>query len=393
MHMRWVIPACVVLAGCADGSTPDTSVVVRDSLGIRIVESMAPLWADSSGWRVDPRPLLDLAESGSGPGHEFQTVRDILRLPDGRIIVVDEGNDEVSSYGPDGTLLRRMGRGGEGPGEFRRPRTVERVAGDSLAIWDPSLRRLTMLDSQLSVGRVNVLPDPNIRTIQLNWFGDSTFIAPLYSLEGFDGVDEILGPYRKPFYLARISFSTGQVDTIARMAGGEGFATERFDAPGLFQRVSQVAVRPGMIVTGDSDLMEFFVYGSTAAVESIIRVPNYDLSISEEDIDRELALWLSPEASPAIQAAAPRMPVPETKAAFRRILLDSEGRIWAQLYQTMSERDGPQMWEVFDTDGRWLGPVETPDRFNVWSIGENYVAGVFKDELDVQHPMILALRH
>ena len=40
---------------------------------------------------------------------------------------------------------------------------------------------------------------------------------------------------------------------------------------------------------------------------------------------------------------------------------------------------------MFDTEGRWLGMVETPRQFTVNEIGADYVLGVWLDDLDVQH--------
>ena len=34
--------------------------------------------------------------------------------------------------------------------------------------------------------------------------------------------------------------------------------------------------------------------------------------------------------------------------------------------------------------GRWLGDIETPPNGRVWDIGNDYVLGVWQDELDVQ---------
>ncbi len=52
----------------------------------------------------------------------------------------------------------------------------------------------------------------------------------------------------------------------------------------------------------------------------------------------------------------------------------------------------PRRWTVFSRDGVWLGEVEMPARFVVMDIGEDYVAGVMRDELDVEYVHVYALR-
>jgi hypothetical protein len=40
---------------------------------------------------------------------------------------------------------------------------------------------------------------------------------------------------------------------------------------------------------------------------------------------------------------------------------------------------------VFDVDGRRIATVELPERFNLMDAGADYVLGVWRDDLDVEH--------
>ncbi|MDT8370198.1 MAG: hypothetical protein RQ745_13410 [Longimicrobiales bacterium] len=88
------------------------------------------------------------------------------RLGDGRILVVDEGVDEIRLYSSSGRFIGGAGRTGEGPGEFAMPISAQPFRGDSIAVWDFWLRRLTVLDSALEVGRVSRLPSPDLHSIE-----------------------------------------------------------------------------------------------------------------------------------------------------------------------------------------------------------------------------------
>jgi hypothetical protein len=46
---------------------------------------------------------------------------------------------------------------------------------------------------------------------------------------------------------------------------------------------------------------------------------------------------------------------------------------------------------VFDPSGAWLGSVELPPRFFAFGISEEYVVGVWKDEMDVQRVRVYEL--
>jgi hypothetical protein len=63
--------------------------------------------------------------------------------PDGNSLVFDYRTREIKVYDPAGKYLRRVGRGGQGPGEYRRVGTMGYL-GDTLWITDPELRRITL---------------------------------------------------------------------------------------------------------------------------------------------------------------------------------------------------------------------------------------------------------
>jgi hypothetical protein len=98
-----------------------------------------------------------------------------------------------------------------------------------------------------------------------------------------------------------------------------------------------------------------------------------------------------------------QMIYPESFPAFDRLMLDRVGNVWAR---TTEEADlaryvptsswpvpsVPATWDVFDTTGVWLGSLELPARLHVSEIGDEYVAGVWLNELGVEFVHVYALR-
>ena len=88
------------------------------------------------------------------------------------------------------------------------------------------------------------------------------------------------------------------------------------------------------------------------------------------------------------------MVYPDHHPAFRRIYPDPSGHVWVELPNPEHPAPGsgvPTTWDVFDPSGAWLGSVEFPARFFVFEIGEGYVAGVWKDEMDVERVRVYEL--
>ena len=105
--MPLVIRVACTLAGPlgSNAQANDPSLTQReDSAGVQIVEALRPLWGDSSLWRIDPAPLLDLTASGSGPNHEFGHVGGMVRLADGSLVVADDTWLQIRLYSPRGQL-------------------------------------------------------------------------------------------------------------------------------------------------------------------------------------------------------------------------------------------------------------------------------------------------
>jgi len=83
---------------------------------------------------------------------------DVVRDGRGRYIVLVQLAARPYVFSPEGTLLRRLGREGSGPGEFRSPVRVVVLPHDSLLILDPSNGRASLLSPSLDFVRTISLP-------------------------------------------------------------------------------------------------------------------------------------------------------------------------------------------------------------------------------------------
>lgn len=53
---------------------------------------------------------------------------------------------------------------------------------------------------------------------------------------------------------------------------------------------------------------------------------------------------------------------------------------------------GSPDWEIFDSEGRWLGVVTLPEQFSPVKVDGDFLYGVWSDELDVQYVMRLLVQ-
>lgn len=387
-------------AACGGDQQPQApSAAVRDSAGIEIVESTEPLWSGSDGWRVESAPVLDLSASGSGPNHEFFRVRGMRRLSDGSLAVANAGSNEVRLYSADGSHIASLGGEGDGPGEFRAIVGFDN-AGDSLIVLDASGRLTFFAPDRTLLGTFSVpLPSGVI--------AESNAVAHLANGEivvetrtrfmfGYEGESAIL---RQPGGLFRVDAAGESVDSIGVTAGNEVFMHVNsgggaFAGPPLFGRDAFVDTHAGRILLGDAVDMQVEELTAEGVLARILRIPGYPLELSVDAFEREREARLPEDATeggPMNLEFFQDMPVPDRRPAYADMKVDPAGAVWLRPFLAPNEGGGPETWQVLGPDGAWLGGVELPADFSVMEIGMDFVLGVYRDELDVEHPRVLRL--
>ena len=112
------IALALFVAACAGGGPGSDTYAARDSAGIHIVESVAPVWGEGDAWELGQRPLVDIGGLEGDPVYELYRVTNAVRLTNGRIVIGNSGSNKIRFYDESGTHLLDAGGEGEGPGEF-----------------------------------------------------------------------------------------------------------------------------------------------------------------------------------------------------------------------------------------------------------------------------------
>ena len=382
------------LPSCQGGDSTPPLVVQRDSAGIEIVEATRPLWGDSSRWSIDPEPLVDLTLAGSGPAHEFFRVRGLKQRPDGFLVLADRASQQLRSYSADGEFLGAMGGPGEGPGEFSNLQRVKLVADTVFALdYDG---RVTVVGPDMELVRVFALP---FNVDDIHYLGDGTVLGEATVLTGLDEVANQL--IRPPTALVRFDLDGAWIDSLGVRPGRESYSFSYEDnagtGPALFAREAQMAAQGSRVFYGSSDLMQVEELSPEGDIARILRIPDYPLDLTDGQVAAERASRLDVDLPPGmtlppwLRRTVEALPAPVTRPAYANMLVDPSGAVWLELYRGGSEQDRPQEWLILDADGTWLGTVENPDRFSITDITMEAVLGVWRDELDVEHPQVLRL--
>lgn len=384
--------AGLVFTSCS-GDVKDAVPAVerRDSPGVRIVEANRPVWDESSRWRIDPVPLVDLVASGTGPEHVFYRVGGMVRFADGSYAVANGGSLEIRFFSPEGSFRGAVGGAGEGPGEFTGIRGVSSTASDALLVLDYD-GRMTVLGADGTLARVVRLPR---YVFSVHALGASEVVVA-FGYPSMTAHQGLGGMIREPHALWRYNIAGEPLDSIGETAGLQDYMLTveggRMSTVPLFGKVAHVATHGAEIFRGNADAMQIEVLSSSGQLLRILRLVDYPLELTADMIAAERAARLGADPDAFDRQVVDQLPDPESRPAYSQILVDAEAAIWLRPFLGWSERGQPEAWQVVDSAGTWLGSVDAPDDFRIMSVASDVLTGVWTDSLGVEHPRVHRLR-
>ena len=394
----------VQLIACSESGDQAPTFAVRDTVGVKIVENFAPAWPENHAWRLEVEPLLDL--SGADDDELFRTWNARL-LPDGRVALFNGGNCEVRFYDQAGGLLAKMGRCGEGPGEFGQFAGIWPWRGDSVLVVEQG-RRLTFLGSDGSLGRTvrfptsSDIPLGSVRGV----LADGTLVLaglrdPIgRDTPGMEVAQFSLGLLRDPRASPiSVGLYPGPVYEYAEFAGN------LTRGPLAFSGSTEFAAGNSRFFVGLPDRFEIRVHTPDGGLERIIRRVFEPVAVTRRDIDwlmdRRLGQVEGQENQAAVRQAFRNLRHAEVMPAFGRpvwpggaeggptMLADDTGNLWIFVHYRPGEYRND--WSVFSPDGVWLGTVNLPERLTPSQIGADFLLGRSTDETGFTHIQLYRL--
>lgn len=300
-----------------------------------------------------------------------------------RMWVFDSISNSIFLFAPDGTLIRRVGRSGKGPGEFISDGGMLALPDTGVASWDLRSRRLSFFDARGDFRTSLGIPGSFLWADALRTDVSGTFYLKAYIEPPWEATDMVgrMG-------LARLDSHGAVVDTIA--------------PPGLdVARIVYVVVAPdgrsrsgtfakhgprylwawhpdGWFVVANGGTGEI-VLARRGARPIVIRRSKSPVRVSAEENALETRRILLQMQHDRPGWSMPQ-PLPADKAPLTGLFVARDGRIWVRV-ATPSERipdaelppqqpnrapvdrfREPPLYEVFDAEGRFLGRVALPVR-------------------------------
>lgn len=400
----WCFAAPLAMAACSSSGKPAVPLFsTRDSAGVNIAESNAPAWeVREDGWVLDSTPTLAIpGDSDDGSFYLGAPIAPQL-LENGRLLVPDRMGAELFFFDSAGTLVSRVGRRGQGPGEFEAVFNVFRCGHDTLVVQESS--RVSLLDSnghfiraervagRLTEGRGNVegvLSDCSALLLVNDHVQPPPSGATLHQ-------------YSVSLHWA--SFSGQGRDTV-RIFGGGDLMPKRVGEEMQSVRVP-FASRPMWVTDGEAvyfgvgDQAEILKLDKRGSLQGILRWEWQRQPVTDGDwqkYDRDLLAFVreNPREAP-FRPNSDEVPGRRFMPAFSDIVLDDGGNLWVRRYgpndYPFAEGVLSENWWIFDPDGRWLGTIRTPAGFGLSSVRQGLAVGIVHGEDGVANIWALRVR-
>ena len=390
---------------CGD-SGPDSDpsrTQIRDSADIRIVENETPPQDSRLPWQIGPEPTVSIGKVDGEEPYLLNGARDAARLSDGRIVVANLGTNELRVFDARGTHVVTWGGSGEGPGEFTELWHVDRWPADSIVAWHAARLGISVFASDGSFGR----------TFRMEGDGRERYGRPLWIYFTPESAT------RDGSVLTVMAFPNEDT-MVVELRDGEGRSTANFGThPGWepyrgtldgrnFSQMTTFGREPvygtwgDRIVIGDTDRYELKAFRADGALERIVRRAHVPRAVTAADVAAYIDQQV-PQARPGMSDADVErlqqdsrrrwesVPVAEYFPMFTSIISDALDHLWVEEYEFPGEEREGSLWTVFDSEGRVLGFVETPEGLWIWEIGEDYILGRAEDELGVESVQVWPL--
>jgi hypothetical protein len=344
--------------------------VVRDSAGVVIHEFPAGVLERSPSIRLADAPSVRIGVVAGAPEYQWTRPVAAARLSGGGFAVLEHVPAEVRVFDPSGRFLHRVGRGGDGPGEFRSPVGLAVLAGDTILVWDRGAQRLSWFSSEGTLEREQTLREPGgirrVRRVALSPSGTALVLGATTTEEdlGNQGkvretwqvmpvgqrgdvgrpVGAVLGTERVIEIQRSATGEVASVNVQGRWWWGEGFAwaSER----GVW--------------TADRLSFEARHFAPDEGLDRIVRIMAEDRPFTSALVDSlhrvELDRAHDPEIRDLWRADFEAREYPQGVPPVASVFGDAVGRVWIGLTEPPPERlpsgelTAVRRWAVFEAD-------------------------------------------
>ena len=393
----WPLAGPLLILACGGNQASDGRIEIGDSAGVRIT-TISAMPESLPEWTLAPAPSRVLTGAETGDETAFAFVGPVRFLSNGGLVVGDVASSRLLIYDASGRFVRSLGRRGDGPGEMRRLESVTVSGGDTIATFDPSLRRLSFWHPDSGFLRsVNLADGGSLDSWPADaWpWRDSLLVVFQLAVTPQDSVPAGAGVRRWPMR-AHLTLRDGAGRVLRTSPTFQGMYTglyERGTTRLPFSNRPFVARAKDRVYFGSGAAFEITYLDSSFTTTGEIRWPARDAPLKKEEVERvrgEAIALISRRPLPPNPFAmnfAPEI-LPANRPSVGRVLVDPVGNLWVERFEatrmgTAVQIPGDQ-WSIIAADGQPIAILKLPPLTRLEDVRGDAVVVVRRDSLDVQ---------
>lgn len=338
-----------LLAACGDTASSTYSMDTLPNGVVHVVNTAPLVWVDTAGWKLSLERIVVPPEHGEGSiGRIGSLAVDAM----GMLYLFDPLDPVILAFSPDGTFHHRIGRNGDGPGEFRIG--TFSIVGDTIAVQDAGNSRVVLFRTDgTPLGEwPGSFRAPDVLPVRID--GAIPSQAWLRDRAESD-LDQYPGRGWIYYRLDGTPLDTVRTPPVPKTAQWR-LRNERVDigitVPFAPDR-EYLLTRAGTVVWGDQ-LASRLIYSRTG--EDTVRITDFPgEAVTIPDSVRRAAYQEASDQHDWLAGIAKLDEIPTTYPYWVGMALDGD-RLWVR----RPLADGTHRWQVIDAEGRFLGELAAP---------------------------------
>ncbi len=318
-------------------------------------------------------PVMDTIYRVGRDDHAFGRVTSVGFDEAGRLYVFDDQSYELSSWDQEGRLVRTVGGSGDGPGEFRVPRSVFVFPNGTVGLVDIGHRAMVVYDSAGGhVGNLPLRSRPAPGSRAATQIGGQLVGPDEYWMMGERPRDEA----RIPIYIFSARGDSLAHDLLFHAWSTSGEQRELGFAPTL----RLAGIPGGGVAVVDSVNYRIKLFSLTGSLYRVLERPLVPIPVTEsakeaerdrrarsvsprgliqglEDLAATTGIRIREVDVPGVledfRASLEEMEFASEIPVVQRLMVDFDGRFWIERTDDIAGGDGPI--DIVSPDGVYLG--------------------------------------
>ncbi|MEE8487778.1 MAG: hypothetical protein V3S56_06385 [Gemmatimonadota bacterium] len=388
-----VLAMCMLAAAC--GRSPSSSVITEtDSAGVHVLTSHGKGWDAKSAWRLE----LDLDVGDLDGPNAFGRVRDVAVRRAGGMWVLDGQARHVRGFDDAGDPVLEFGGHGQGPGEFTFVDYVSELANGELVVAGSGPIALHRFGPDGIYRSTEILPDSVFRKHSSIPLESRPPPGPTFGKWR-------IAPDGSAFVQTVVIEADGESivrsDVLLRLASGGKRATRLTqwnasvmnDGPDGTIRLLQpdrswVALEDGGVWITDGAAYELRRLDRSGKLTTVVRRP-----VSLIPVTASIQRGVRQSLAENMDSDFERMLLDKAEypanipATFGLWVSEPSGRLWVGVRDPDLPWDYERAnaWDILEPDGTYVGRMPIPAGFRATRVTQDYVVGIWLDELEVSH--------